>query len=261
MDVLLKTQMLSNAAFFHQAERCRALIAEGADVNARGAAGETPLHACWDRWITEHVSEAALVATLTVLLDSGADPDIRNANSYRPLDIVCMRGMPLRECELLLRAGSDVNGRDDGGRTALHRCWRVDVCRELIRWNADVNAVADDGNTPLHDAAEWNNRGVCQTLVDAGAQLEVENGRAKTALDLAANAGVAEVLIKAGADACRGDMKWRNLARRCRVPLVELFARRTMPLPRGHGISTASFEALGDDVLRTIGRMALDDHR
>jgi hypothetical protein len=84
--------------------------------------------------------------------------------------------------------------------------------------------------------------------MDAGAQLEVENGQGKTALDLTTNAGVAEVLIRGGADACHGNMKWRDLARRCRAPLVELFA-------------AARSANLSDDVVRTIGRMALDDHR
>ena len=125
-------------------------------MNARGTDGKTPLRMCWERW----GAEGAIVDTITVLLEAGADPDIRDAMSFRPLDIVCMRGTDVRECELLLQAGSDVNGRDDERRTALHQCVRVDVCRELIRWNADVNAVAEDGNTPLHDAAEMNNGGL-----------------------------------------------------------------------------------------------------
>ncbi|VDP80684.1 unnamed protein product [Echinostoma caproni] len=59
-------------------------------------------------------------------------------------------------CELLMRYGADVNGRDADQWTPLHTaaaCRHVDICDCLLNHNADILATNVDGSIP-YDIAD-----------------------------------------------------------------------------------------------------------
>ena len=76
----------------------------------------------------------------------------------------------------LVKAGAEVNARDDRHQTPLHCAVKfntsADVIRKLIECGADVDACDDGRQTPLHNAA-WYNRAVVPVLVELGAKVNV----------------------------------------------------------------------------------------
>jgi ankyrin repeat protein len=78
---------------------------------------------------------------------------------------------------LLLEQGADPNIRNDAGATAL--MWAVDdpeKTRLLIEHGADVNARSDDARTPLLNAAGmFGNTDVIKLLLDRGADLSAKS--------------------------------------------------------------------------------------
>ena len=115
------------------------LITKGADVNARDAGGGTPL----DQAIRhKHPEIADLLRKHGG--KSGVEDSIIAAASLGNVNAVKKH----------LAAGTDVNTKDDRGRTPLH--WaaydgRNKIAELLITAGADVNANSDNG-TPLDTA-------------------------------------------------------------------------------------------------------------
>jgi ankyrin repeat protein len=73
----------------------------------------------------------------------------------------------------------------------------------LIDAGADVNLQDENGWTALHIAASVNNQEIVEILVDAGANLDMETLDGYTALDLALqndNNQMAHILVDLGAD-------------------------------------------------------------
>jgi ankyrin repeat protein len=85
----------------------------------------------------------------------------------------------------LLDAGAPIEGKDEGGRTALHAAafWgREEIAKLLIGRRANVNASAADGGAPLHESARCGNPGVARLLLAAGAEVNAKDGNGKTPL-------------------------------------------------------------------------------
>ena len=71
----------------------------------------------------------------------------------------------------LLAAGADVNARDDGDRTPLHRathCGNTEAVKLLLANGANANATGANGYTLLHNAAGCVE--VVKELLAAGAE-------------------------------------------------------------------------------------------
>ena len=113
------------------------------------------------------------------------------------------------EVQQAIKAGADVNARNDYGVTPLMCAvaynTHAGVLSVLIKASADVNAKDTDRMTPLMYAAEYNtNAKVLSVLIKAGAEVNAKNVDGMTPLMYAAgyntNADVLYALIKAGAD-------------------------------------------------------------
>ncbi len=113
----------------------------------------------------------------------------------------------LEEVKFCLDIGSDVNARDDGGRTPLYLAgWSQypEVINTLLDAGADMNVRTNDGNTPLHQAA-WNeNSDITIALLNAGVDVNARADDGNTPLAIAAlfnaNPKVFTALLGAGAD-------------------------------------------------------------
>ena len=220
---------LHHAALFNLAEPARALLAQGANVNATlktdgrqlGAdlvktlnglgvhfrswerEGDTPLHmsAC---------SNAA--ATAEVLLRSGADVYAGLGGGGTPLN-VSARFKAGEATAVLLAHGADTTARDAHGWTPLHNAACAGALKTvelLLKAGADVNALADQNVTPLHLAVMQGAPLACgdpavpRLLLDWGADVNaVSDPVGSTPLDMAealGRTGMAQLLRRFGGD-------------------------------------------------------------
>jgi len=108
--------------------------------------------------------------------------------------------------ELFIKAGTDVNAKDNNGDTALMRASADDnfgVVKLLIEKGADANSKDNDGYTALMFASSKGDLAVATLLIKKGADVNASNNAGETALMLASlkgNFDMAQLLIKKGAD-------------------------------------------------------------
>lgn len=175
----------------NSADDVAALVAEGANLNARDFLGHTPLHMAVNTPLFDRSAEAVVA-----LLAAGADPSARNNNGETPLH----RADSADDVAPLLAAGAILNARDNVGETPLHeatesRSRNADVAAALLAAGADANARDNYGHTPLHSLAFYAASGFNVSLNFKTADFdEIEEefmGR---------DVEVARVLLAAGAD-------------------------------------------------------------
>lgn len=151
-------------------------------------------------------------------------------------DIVLKNSVNCLEDYLNTRRRSKLDGIDDHGNTPLHtaaRYSRIESAEMLLKAGADPNITAENGFTPLHEAAEngwdsivsllvqnddcildvkdvhgntplmraayYNYTDIVKILVNAGADLNIQNNSGQTALIISLWEGsesTAELLIK-----------------------------------------------------------------
>lgn len=135
--------------------------------NMRGPLGTTPL------------MQAVLYGdaeSVRVLLESGADPNIRNEAGTTAL---MWAVNDLKKTRLLLDRGADVNARSEDSRTPLliaaGRSGSRDVVKLLLDRGADINARSPGlggDMTALTEAARLGDEGLLRLLVERGADLK-----------------------------------------------------------------------------------------
>lgn len=137
--------------------KVEALLAKGANVNAKNADGRTPLH---------QAASAGNKDMAALLLAKGAEVNAKEG---------------------------DVNDKiGNGGITPLHLAVlikRKDVVELLLTKGADVNAKNKDGRTPLHMAAEKGNKSIAESLLAKGADVNAKDMLGETPRDLAERHG------------------------------------------------------------------------
>jgi len=99
------------AAFFGRAEAARLLVTHGADIDAHGTGWMTgtPLHSAVSGRHTDVVG---------VLLEAGANPDVRQSGGWTPLHSAAHNG-DVASVRLLLDAGADPAATNDEGTSVL----------------------------------------------------------------------------------------------------------------------------------------------
>jgi len=150
------------------------------------------------------------VGAIRGLVAAGADPNAKkhslNVEGDTPLHFAAEFGKiaAIRE---LVKLGARPNAKDDGGGTPLIRAvferHRETVLDTLIECGADVNIQERSGETALCMAASWGDIRLCRYLLSAGADPNVRR-REKQACPLAHaawsnNLALVKLLLEAGA--------------------------------------------------------------
>lgn len=110
---------LHMAAAAYRSEIARDLIAKGADIGARNRRGAEPLHYASDGvpgsrgW-----NPQAQAATITILIDAGADPNALDKSGVAPLHRA-VRTRCAAAVEALLLGGADARAKNKNGSTPL----------------------------------------------------------------------------------------------------------------------------------------------
>lgn len=187
---------LADAAEKPDAAAIRALLEQGAEVNASQADGMTALH-----WAVHHDD----LSTVEKLLAAGANAKTANRYGVTPLALACTNGNG-DIVERLLASGADPNSTLPGGETALMtaaRTGRLAPVKALIKRGADVNARERKGQTALMWAAAEGNLEVVDELLKSGADFRTSLKSGFTPFFFAVREGRAEValrLLEAGID-------------------------------------------------------------
>ena len=123
-------------------------------------------------------------------IKAGANVNARDEDGKTPLMYAARDNQNPDVIKVLLEAGADVNASDEFGGTPLMYAARdnqnPDVIKVLLKAGADVNARDKYGKTPLMHAAAWNeNPEIIKILIEAGADGKAKDNEGKTAFDYA----------------------------------------------------------------------------
>jgi hypothetical protein len=146
--------------------------------------------------------------TAELLRLSGADPNVQTFQCYdenTPLHSAAWYG-DVEMVQVLLNLGADVNIRNDNNRTPLNYISAgpeavpnyspslANVARLLLDRGADINARDDEGRTPLYDATYSGLIEVIRVLLERGANVGAEDREGKTSFSLAKEEGYDEII-------------------------------------------------------------------
>ena len=211
-------------------EEVTACLEAGADPNARGYQGQTPLHNA-----SISTDNPAIIARL---VKAGASLSAQDESGQTPLHLAAQRHRhPHTTAEVtspgeipkgikaatraaganpeviaeLLRAGANPNAQDERSRTPLHTAAAYSsdpaVIVSLLKAGADIHARDQHGRTPLHSAGGYSHTpAIIALLVKSGADPDARDEYAETPLHWAAwtessvNTEGITALVQAGAD-------------------------------------------------------------
>ena len=176
------------------------LLKAGASADEPNNDGVTPI------LIASNNPDAAV---LSLLLEAGANPNARGVNRHTPLMNSIAAGASLESIQALIDGGANVNAENDQNRSAIliltsRRYASPEILSALIEAGANPNAMDSSLTTPLMEACKQNNTAMVETLLNAGARVDLRDRNSRTPiLHAAANGApleIYELLKKAGAD-------------------------------------------------------------
>jgi len=175
-------------------------IIESGDVSidALDKFGQTPLMVA---------TRKGFLSMISILLDYGADVEMQDSSGKNSLMLACFIGS--KEIARKLRdAGLQWSTTDKNGCTSLH--YAVDSCnKRLIEWMIAEGAPLEakdtvSGWTPLlRVAATSGDHDTCEVLLDAGADVNLQDFGGKSSLMMACLNGhllTTQLLLERGAD-------------------------------------------------------------
>ena len=147
-------------------------------------------------------AESGSLDALWQLQDSGIKVNARDDKGNTAFQQLIVRGN-LPAATLLKRVGAKINLRDGSGDLPLVRA--IDdrqpaIVTALLAWHADPGLTTAQGVTPLRHAVAKGEVGMVRELLLAGANANAADGEGKAALHLARSDLVAATLLDHGAD-------------------------------------------------------------
>ena len=139
------------------------------------------------------------ISVVRMLLDAGADPNMKNSKGCTPLFMSASEGH-LGITKLLLQRGAQPNIANRSGFTPLHQaaCYGdIDVAKELFEKGADPNVTSLFGSTPLHFTVSYCTQGkkeMVRLLLDYDADVNIADDEGKTPKCYAAEKGLQEIV-------------------------------------------------------------------
>lgn len=165
----------------------RALLAKGADVQARDAHGRTALM---------YAAENGDPTIVQALLTNGADVNARDWQGWTALIYAAENG-DITTAQTLLAHKAHVNAKSEStGWTALMSAaarGRLSVAQALLASGAEANSRDKDDQTALIMAVQQGYTAVVQALLEGGADVHVKNKEGKTALAIAEAQGFSKI--------------------------------------------------------------------
>ena len=169
--------------------------------------------------------EAAELSAIELLLSDrpelvnhlGLHPDVPDDDPWTPLTFAAYQGHAA-VCQLLLKAGADLDDRRSGTTALEMACGgpHVDVVLLLLAEDASTEAPDGGGWSVLHHAASGGTGEIARLLIAAGAPVGTADARGRTPLHIAAssrNLAVADLLIGEGASMDARDFDGRTPVR------------------------------------------------
>ncbi|MDR3692083.1 MAG: ankyrin repeat domain-containing protein [Fimbriimonas sp.] len=200
-----------NAADTGDIEKLRAIIGRGVNVNAKSEHGHTAL---------QLAAEGGHVECVDLLLKSGADGNEPCEGGITALMLALRTDMPSKSelaiVQDFISHHVDLNARDDSGYDALMIAIindNLDVAQLLVKGGSNVNGKDKEGTTQLmHASFEHRGTRMAQFLLRSGAKVNERSESGETALMVASGLGsmdmgysgshldTMKVLLVAGAD-------------------------------------------------------------
>lgn len=208
---------LTEAVDANNYEAVRAAVAGGADIDVRGAHGETPL-------IRSILCDDPRI--FRFLLERGADPNIPTMNGYSPLTFACLQNN-FEYVRSLLAFPVDLSAKTEEGWTPLlvaatnssvffnnsdHPFYKklIEIVYKYSKYHPDYNPVrivslllshgADPnesnmfGTSPLMAASSMANYEIVRLLLDNNATVDLRDTEGKTALMYAVISTIEELI-------------------------------------------------------------------
>ena len=191
---------LHAASRFNRHQIVQSLLRNGADANAQGRWGWTPLL---------FASELGHFQIVRRLLERGADVNAKDKNDDSTSLHLSASAGHFEVVRTLLKHNADTNARDDIGWAPLHMAsyhGRVDIVRLLLNHGADPKASDMDYQTSLHLASSKGHLDITCLLLEHGAEVDAEDEFGGTAYGFASDNGhdeVVQLLLAHGADICK----------------------------------------------------------